>query len=112
MFSTAVRTTFRPREIRSTPATEIVASPVSTTPRFSKRSASSSRESSSELGVLRLTNLSGIAGLQATEAIRRPGAAQHQAIHGLGPVCLQAFDPCNETSLVSPRHEQTRANQR
>src|SRR4051812_11004802 len=89
----------------------MVASPVMTTPRLSSRSASSSRLSSlSPPGPsswwLRL------AGCESTEAIRRPGAGEQDAVAERLPALLLGLDELQELLVFGALDKHAGAQQR
>src|SRR5919199_1787524 len=92
----------------------MTASPVMTTPRLSSRSASSSSESSSSLGALRLTNDSGtpLVSRKTAEPIRRPWSRQAEAELGLGPSSLEVLNHVDELVLRIAPHQHARAEER
>src|SRR4051812_6391612 len=92
----------------------MTASPLMTTPRFSRRSASSSSESSSSLGALRLTNDSGtpLARGQSAEAIRRPWSSQGKSKLRLIPPAFEFVDRVDQLVFRIAPYEHARAYQR
>src|SRR5205823_5707544 len=100
--------------MRSTPATEMVASPTRTTPRFRRRSASSSRENS--MSGSSLARLDGCGTLPldggAAESVWRPGPRDAQDIAARGPAPSELAGTLDEGRLPGPRDEQAGSGQR
>src|SRR5947209_5269209 len=90
----------------------MVASPVSTTPRLSSRSASSSSETSLPSGALKLTKRSAIFAIESAEAVWRPGASQEHPVSRLGPPVAQTVNLVQEARFLLARHQHARAQQR
>src|SRR3981081_3227498 len=93
----------------------MVASPVNTTPRFKRRSASSRSDISSSRAALKLIIDSGIecpAGIYAAEAVGRPRTSHQPTVGRFGPAGLQALDLGDELRFVLATYQHADPQQR
>src|SRR5690242_3852393 len=91
----------------------MVASPTSTTPRFSSRSVSSSSDSSpSGSAAARLCGSTDHLAGQSGKAVRRPRAAQLEAIAALAPSVLPLSHRRQEARLLGASNQQAQPRQR